>query len=116
MNTVIDFILRHGTFVVFGAVLAEQLGLPVPSAIVLLATGAAIGMGEVSFVAAIAAAVTAALLGDLVWYELGARRGRSVLATLCRVSRNLTRASAKPKTCTLDLAMLRLCSRSLCPD
>jgi membrane protein DedA with SNARE-associated domain len=92
MHTVIDFILRHGTLVVFVAVLAEQLGLPVPAAIVLLATGAAIGTGQMSSAPAIAAAVIAALLGDFVWYELGARRGRSVLATLCRVS-------LEPDTC-----------------
>ena len=92
MHSVIDFILLHGTLVVFGAVVAEQLGLPVPSAIVLLATGAAIGMGDVSFAQAMIAAVTAALLGDFVWYELGVRRGRSVLATLCRVS-------LEPDTC-----------------
>src|SRR5262245_248420 len=92
MHSVIDFILRYGTFVVFVAVLAEQLGLPVPAAIVLLATGAAIGTGQMSPAPAIAAAVTAALLGDFVWYELGARRGRSVLATLCRVS-------LEPDTC-----------------
>jgi membrane protein DedA with SNARE-associated domain len=92
MHSVIDFIVRHGTFVVFAAVLAEQLGLPVPAAIILLATGAAIGTGQVTPAPAIAAAVIAALLGDLAWYELGARKGRSVLAALCRVS-------LEPDTC-----------------
>jgi membrane protein DedA with SNARE-associated domain len=92
MQTVIDFVLRHGTLVVFAAVLAEQLGLPVPAVIVLVATGAAIASGQVSPVPAIAASVAAALLGDFVWYELGARRGRSVLAILCRVS-------LEPDTC-----------------
>jgi membrane protein DedA with SNARE-associated domain len=92
MHTVIDFIVRHGTFVVFAAVLGEQLGLPVPAAIALLATGAAIGTGQMSPAPAIAAAVIAALLGDLVWYELGARQGRSVLSALCRLS-------LEPDTC-----------------
>jgi len=92
MNTVIDFIVRHGTVVVFAAVLGEQLGLPVPAAIVLLATGAAIGTGQMSPVPALAASVIAALLGDLVWYELGARRGRQVLRAVCRLS-------LEPDTC-----------------
>lgn len=92
MHTVIDFIIRHGTLVVFAAVLAEQLGLPVPAGIVLLATGAAVGAGAMSPWPALAAAVIAALLGDLVWYELGARKGRSVLGALCRLS-------LEPDTC-----------------
>src|SRR4051794_33795761 len=92
MHTVIDFIVRHGSIVVFAAVLGEQLGLPVPAAIVLLATGAGIRMGQVSPAPTIAAAVIAALLGDLVWYELGARQGRSVLGALCRLS-------LEPDTC-----------------
>ena len=41
---------------------------------------------------AIAAAVIAALIGDFVWYELGARRGRPVLGALCRLS-------LEPDTC-----------------
>lgn len=92
MHNVIDFILRHGTFVVFAAVFAEQLGLPIPAGVVLLATGAAIGTGQMSPGPAIAAAVIAGLIGDFIWYELGARRGRSVLAILCRVS-------LEPDTC-----------------
>src|SRR4051794_25552472 len=92
MHTVIDFIVRHGTVVVFAAVLGEQLGLPVPAVIVLLAAGAAIGTGQVSPAPALAAAVIAALIGDLVWYELGARQGRSVLGALCRLS-------LEPDTC-----------------
>lgn len=92
MQSVIDFIVRHGTVVVFAAVLGEQLGLPVPAVVVLLATGAAIGTGDLSPGPAMAAAVIAALIGDLVWYELGARRGRSVLGALCRLS-------LEPDTC-----------------
>lgn len=92
MDTVINFIVRHGTLVVFAAVLGEQLGLPVPAAIVLLATGAAIGTGQMSLAPVLAAAVIAALIGDFVWYELGARKGRPVLGTLCRLS-------LEPDTC-----------------
>ena len=92
MHTLIDVILQHGTLVVFVAALAEQLGLPVPAGIVLLAAGAAVGTGQLSPAPTITAAVIAALLGDFVWYELGAQRGRSVLATLCRVS-------LEPDTC-----------------
>src|SRR3954453_4152479 len=96
MHTVIDLIVRHGTIVVFAAVLGEQVGLPVPAAIVLLATGAAIGTGLVSPAPAIAAAVIAALLGDFIWDELGARKGRSVLGALCRLS--LEPGTCIPKT------------------
>lgn len=92
MRTVVDLIVRHGTVVVFAAVLGEQLGLPVPAVIVLLATGAAIGTGQISPATAITASVIAALLGDFIWYELGSRKGRSVLGALCRLS-------LEPDTC-----------------
>jgi membrane protein DedA with SNARE-associated domain len=92
MHNVIDFIGRHGNLVVFAAVLAEQVGLPVPAAIVLLAAGAAIGTGQMEAHVAMTLSVTAALIGDFIWYELGRRRGRSVLATLCRLS-------LEPDTC-----------------
>jgi membrane protein DedA with SNARE-associated domain len=92
MHTFVEFIVRHGTLVVFAAVLAEQAGLPVPAGLVLLATGAAIGAGQMPAAPAVMAAVIAALIGDLFWYELGARRGRPVLGALCRLS-------LEPDTC-----------------
>jgi len=48
MNEAIDFLLTHGYSVLFSFVLAEQLGLPVPSTPVLLAAGALGGLGRLN--------------------------------------------------------------------
>ncbi len=86
MSQTIDFLLRHGYTVLFIAVLLEQIGLPLPAVPLLLAAGALAGAGQFSIAAAALVAVSASLLSDLVWYELGRRRGHSVLNLICRIS------------------------------
>ena len=47
MNDAVEFLIRHGEAVVFAAVFAEQIGLPVPAVPVLLAAGALAGAGKI---------------------------------------------------------------------
>src|SRR5256885_16342330 len=86
MHHFVDFLLRHGYSVVFAFVLAEQIGLPIPSTPVLLAMGALAGAGRLSFGPAFVLAVVASLAADTLWYWLGRRRGYSVLNLLCRIA------------------------------
>ena len=86
MNEVLNFLLRHGYWVVFAFVLAEQIGLPLPSTPVLLAMGALAGLGRISFWHAFLLGVTASLIGDCLWYWLGRKRGYSVLNLMCRIA------------------------------
>jgi membrane protein DedA with SNARE-associated domain len=86
MAATFEFLIRHGYAVLFAIVLAEQLGLPVPAAPVLMAMGALAGLGKFSFGMALIVAAIAALLSDSIWYEIGRRRGRGVLNLLCRIS------------------------------
>ena len=86
MSGPVSFVLHHPYLVLFGAVLAEQLGLPVPAMPFLLGAGALVGMNKLDPVSALALAVLASLLADLVWYEAGRRRGGSILKLLCRIS------------------------------
>ena len=86
MNQVVQFLLRHGYSLLFAAVFAEQLGVPVPAVPVLLAMGALAGLGRFSFTTVLLVAVPAAVLADLVWYELGRRHGYPVLRLICRIS------------------------------
>jgi membrane protein DedA with SNARE-associated domain/rhodanese-related sulfurtransferase len=86
MNETIHFLVQHGTIVLFAAVFAEQIGLPLPAVPFLIAAGALVGTGQMGLGMAVGAAVVAALLGDQVWFELGRRRGRRVLNWLCRIS------------------------------
>ena len=86
MNESLDFLLTHGYTVVFIWVLAEQLGLPLPSIPILLAAGALSALGQLSFLLAASLGIAAAMISDGVWYELGRRRGMKVLQFLCRIS------------------------------
>jgi membrane protein DedA with SNARE-associated domain/rhodanese-related sulfurtransferase len=80
------FVSQYGEIVLFAVVLAEQLGLPLPAIPVLLAAGALAGTGKMDLGVAALLSIVACLAGDVVWYELGRRRGRQALNLLCRIS------------------------------
>jgi membrane protein DedA with SNARE-associated domain len=86
MSEVAAFLLRYGYAVLFVSVSSEQLGVPVPAAPVLLAMGALTGAGHFSLPVAFVVAVSACLVADAVWYQLGRRHGASILNLLCRIS------------------------------
>jgi membrane protein DedA with SNARE-associated domain/rhodanese-related sulfurtransferase len=86
MNLLVEFLVRHGYVLLFFWVLAEQLGLPIPSAPLLLAAGALAGTHRMNLALVIALPIAAAVIGDASWYELGRIRGVKVLQFLCRVS------------------------------
>jgi membrane protein DedA with SNARE-associated domain len=86
MHHPIEFLLRHGYPLLFAMVLTEQLGVPIPSAPILLAMGAVIGTGKYTWTEALALSVIACLCADSAWYGLGRKRGTSVLKLLCRIS------------------------------
>ena len=83
---------KYGYSLVFIVALLEQLGLPLPVAPVLLLAGAVAVSGKLSLTLLIVFAVLAALIGDIVWYYLGRKKGRSVLKVLCHLS-------LSPETC-----------------
>lgn len=78
----------YGGIGVFLFAFAENIGLPVPAFPVLMAAGALSQAGRTSLAAVLAGAVGGAVAADAAWYLLGRWRGRSVLATLCRISLN----------------------------
>ena len=86
MNQVLEFLLRHGYSLLFAWVLAEQAGLPLPSAPVLLAAGALAGRGRMYLPVAVAMPLLAAMICDTLWYILGRRRGAGILRLICRIS------------------------------
>jgi membrane protein DedA with SNARE-associated domain/rhodanese-related sulfurtransferase len=85
-------LLMYGYLLVFGWVLIEQVGLPLPATPVLLAAGALSAERQLSFLAALAAGVAACLLSDSTWFFIGRRYGHQVLNLLCRMS-------LEPTTC-----------------
>ncbi len=86
MGESLQFLVRHGYTVLFAWVFAEQIGLPLPSVPLLLAAGALAGAGRLSFALVLGLPVVAALTSDVLWYEMGRRRGVKVLQFLCRIS------------------------------
>jgi len=81
-----SFLMRHGYAVLFGIVLLEQAGLPIPALPFLLAMGALVGAGRFNPAAAVLVVVAASLVSDLAWFEMGKRHGARMLAFLCRIS------------------------------
>ena len=86
MNDLFPLIVQYGYLILFAFVSAEQVGLPVPAVPVLLGIGALSGAGRMSMTLALGVALIASLPPDVVWYELGRRRGGPVLGYLCRIS------------------------------
>ena len=86
MAAPIQFLLHHPYAILFGIVLAEQLGVPLPSVPVLLAAGALAGLGKIGASHALGLAILATAIADLCWFEAGRRRGNKVLKFVCRVS------------------------------
>lgn len=86
MHSLIDVLLRHGYYVVFGWVLAEQIGLPIPAEPFLLAAGGVAGSGRLHLTWILLAAAVASLIADTVWYWIGRLAGMRVLGWLCRIT------------------------------
>jgi membrane protein DedA with SNARE-associated domain len=80
------FLIRHGYAVLFGWVLLEQLGLPIPAAPLLIAAGALARAGKMNLTFAATLPFVAIILADLFWYSLGRYRGGRILKLLCRIS------------------------------
>jgi membrane protein DedA with SNARE-associated domain/rhodanese-related sulfurtransferase len=81
-----DLLARYGTAVVFGWAFAVQAGVPAPAVPMLLGAGALSGSGHMGLALSIAAAMTAAVGADVVWYALGRAYGLRVFETLFRFS------------------------------
>ncbi len=81
-----QFLVRHGYLLLFAIVFVEQVGVPLPAAPFLLAAGALAGQGQLNLAAAVLVALAASLAGDILWFDLGRRRGARMLNLLCQVS------------------------------
>lgn len=86
MDLIVALVREYGIGIVFLNVLIEQLGAPIPAYPVLMVTGAIHGHSLAQQLLLIAVAVLAALIADSVWYAMGRRYGRRVLARVCKVS------------------------------
>lgn len=97
MESFLNLIARHGYSIIFGAVFAEAIGLPLPAALVMVAGGALGASGILSAPWVFVLCFGAMLLGDLIVYFSGRHMGWYLLGFLCKVSVN-------PETCILRSA------------
>jgi membrane protein DedA with SNARE-associated domain len=86
VDSTLDVLVRYGYLVVFGSVLAEQIGIPIPAIPFLLAAGGLAGSGRLSLALLLALSGVASLMADMIWYWIGRLGGARVLGWLCRIS------------------------------
>jgi membrane protein DedA with SNARE-associated domain len=86
MTDILAYLLKHSYSVLFLAVLADHLGLPLPATPFLLAAGAVAQAEGASLTAALLVTLLASLAAHSVWYEAGRRGGRRILKLVCRIA------------------------------
>jgi len=86
MGSFLGLLEHHTLGLIFGWVLVEQAGVPVPSVPVMLAAGTLSAAHKFHVAYAIPVIMLACLISDSAWYLLGKRYGRRVLNLLCRFS------------------------------
>src|SRR5271167_3013803 len=96
MDTLGTLFEQYGLLLVFGAVLLEQMGPPLPSGPLLMVAGALASETQVAALSIAGVAWVAGMLGKVVLYVVGGRYGRQAMGALCRLA--LTPNSSVDKT------------------
>jgi membrane protein DedA with SNARE-associated domain/rhodanese-related sulfurtransferase len=86
MDSIATQLAQYGVPLIGMNVLLQQLGLPIPAVPTLMLAGALAVAGRIDFLQALAIAVAASLIADMLWYWAGRRYGYPVLRFLCRIS------------------------------
>ena len=92
MKSFLQALTSHPYAVLLFAGLVERIGFPLLLSPVVIGAGALAAAGQVRLDVALWVTLLACMVGDTLWYELGRKRGDSVLSTLCRIS-------FEPETC-----------------
>ena len=86
MHSLLGLLAHHTYSLLFGWVLIEQGGLPVPSVPLMIAAGTMSAAHKLHVAYALPVILFACLVSDSAWYYLGKRFGARVLNALCRFS------------------------------
>ena len=82
-----SYYLIHTTYLIlFIAVFARQLCIPVPALLFLLSAGALAGSHKLSYAGILTVAVLGCTMADFIWYEAGRLQGKRVLRVLCALA------------------------------
>lgn len=86
MSQLPHLIHTYGILLVFGVVLLEQIGLPIPAFPVLIIAGArAVDQGD-NWGLTLGASLLACLISDYFWFRAGKYYGKRILRLLCKIS------------------------------
>jgi membrane protein DedA with SNARE-associated domain len=86
MNETIDLVAKHGYLLLFFWVLAEQAAIPIPSVPLLLISGSLARTKQLDLSGVLVSALTACVIADNAWFQLGRRFRSKALHFLCIVS------------------------------
>lgn len=86
MPVALDFFIRHAYAILFGWIAAEQIGLPIPSAPLLLTAGTLTATHQMNLPLILVSAVFACVISDSIWYFMGARYGGGIVRMVCKLS------------------------------
>lgn len=86
MAQLTHYVIAYGLPLIFGIVLLEQLGAPIPAIPVLIVAGALSMDGNLPAWRVLVVAVGASLIADSLWYLLGRSQGSRILKALCKIS------------------------------
>lgn len=86
MSHLAHLVQTYGLLLVFGIVLLEQIGLPIPAFPVLIVAGALARDGHANWALCLLASVLACLASDYFWFRAGRFYGKRILRLLCRIS------------------------------
>src|SRR5215510_14398458 len=92
MNETIELVAKHGYLLVFFWVLAEQGAIPIPSVPLLLISGSLAKANQLDLSTVLVCALTACVIADSAWFQLGRRFRSKALHFICIVS-------LEPDTC-----------------
>lgn len=86
MHSTVEIFLRYDYLILFLWVLAEQLGIPIPSTPILVTVGTLTATHGMHLHWAILAVLLGAAIGDSVWFRLGDLYGSAVTRWVCKFS------------------------------
>ena len=82
----LEFVVQYGYLILFVWVMVEMLGVPIPSAPLMLVAGSLTATHRLSLPLVILSVVAGCIAGDTVWYFLGKRYGGAMVRLVCRLS------------------------------
>ena len=82
----VQFFLEYSYWILFGWVLVEQLGVPLPSSPILVAAGALTATHHLGIAGIVFAVMAGCALADSAWFRLGGRYGSRVTHWVCKFS------------------------------